>query len=368
MGLVRVTSEQVAATAVEALGLDSQIVDFGSPEVLAAAVRRAASFTCPASPRLLTLVVEESLRGLVNPDQAETGAPSPVRAILDDLVGYGDLLEAPVLDGGRGTSHRTLFLGQPAFVRVSDSGCLLMGVRAEGLTLLDEALMERIDHDAHVRRIELRAGEDPRIVFGSSGLRERTTEQWLNHPLACLPEVLLAEYDALLTSSGPSGTIDGCRLLDPSKAVTYYHGRWRTPTSKDIGRFIIRHPLEFGSDAWAYAELHHGEVQKLVDLPVRQRLDRACDEAWRLQAAIDCLARNPQRIRVEHAAAGRPAQLHLLSPVPSWAQRRLDAIGRALPRRRGSLMSYSVAEAQVAEELSFLSQLMWTEHDKQGGM
>ncbi len=367
MGLIRVTPEQVAAASVETLGLNSEIADFGTPEVIAAALRRAASFTCPASPRLLTQVVEESLRGLVPIDTAGEGSESSVRAMLEDLVAYGDLLEAPVADEERGISHRTLFLGQPAYVRVSAASCLLLGVPAEGLALLEEALMERIDHETHVRRIYLDPGDDPAIMLGSAGLRELTVDQWLEHPRTCAAGVLLSEYDALLTSAGPSGAIEGCRILDPSKSVIYYSGRWRAPTRKDTGRYVARRPLEFGPDAWCYAELAEGEVRRVVDLPARHRLERACNEAWRLQAAIDCLAGRPQKVRVQQRPSANPPVLHLSSPIPSWAQRRLDVLGRALPRQRGSLISYSIGEEQLEEELTFLAQTMWTEPDYQGG-
>ncbi len=366
MGIVALTREAVAAAAVETLGLDSEIADLETAEVLAAAVRRAASFNCPATPRGLTRVVEESLRGLVVLDQGD-GVGSLVRDMLEDLVGYGDLIEAPVADETSGRSHRMLFLGQPSYVRVSDSSCLLLGVPAEGLSLFDEAISERIDHQAHVRRIELEPGEDPTVLLGGAGLRERTVEQWLDHPPDCAANELLADYDERLRSAGPSGTIDGCRLLDPASSPTYYAGRWRPPTHRDSGRFVVRHPLEFGPDAWAYAELAEGTVQRLVDLPVRHRMDRACDEAWRLQAAIDQVGGRPQRVRVQKGPAIDSAVLHLLSPIPSWAQRRLDALARALPRQRGSLISYSIGGHQLDEELSFLAKTMWIAHDSQGG-
>ncbi len=367
MGLRQLTPEQVAVAAVETLGLDSEIADLDTPEVLAAALRRAASFNCPASPRLLTQVVEESLRGLVPIESADKDSQSPVTAMLEDLVAYGDLIEAPVADEERGISHRTLFLGQPAYVRVSAATCLLLGIPAEGLTLLEEALMERIDHDIHVRRIFLHPGEDPALMLASAGLRELNLDQWLKHPRRCSADVLLSEYDAQLTSAGPSGAIEGCRILDPSKSVLYYNGRWRAPTRRDSGRYVARRPLEFGPDAWGYAELAEGAVHRLVDLPTRHRLDRACDEAWRLQAAIDYLAGNPQKVRVKHQPGSNVTVLNVLSPIPSWAQRRLNTLGRTLPRQRGSLISYKIGEEQLEEELSFLWQTMWTERDYEGG-
>lgn len=366
MGLRRVTLEQVAAVSAETLGFDGEIADFGTPEVLAAALRRAASFTCPASPRQLTRIVEESLRGLVPADSADEVAGSSVRAMLENLVAHGDLIETPVADEDRGIFHRTLFLAQPTYVRVAPASCLLLGVPAEGFALLEETLMERIDHEIHVRRIHIDPGEDPATLLGSAGLRMLTMDQWLDHPPQCEASVLLSEYDAQLTSAGQSGSIEGCRILDPYKPVSYYRGRWRAPARKDIGRYVARRPQEFGPDAWCYVELGEGEVRGLVDLPLRHQLDRACDEAWRLQAAIDCLAGRPQKVRVQQRRGADPPLLHVLSPIPSWAQRRLDALGRALPRHRGSLMSYIFTEEQLQIELSFLRQIMWIESENQG--
>jgi hypothetical protein len=366
MGLVRLTPDEVAAGAVDTLGLDNTIADLATPEVLAAAIRRAASFTCPVTPRVLSRVVEESLHGLLGEASSDSEAASPVRAILDNLVAYGDLLEAPVDDEDRGTTHRTLFLGQPAFVHVSATTCILMGVRAEGLALLDDDLTERVDHDAHVRRLELEAGEDASVLLGSVGLQGIREEEWLRRPPTCAPDVLVAEYELRLNNAGPSGSIDGCRILDTSQPVSYYRGRWRAPTKRDTGHYVARRPLQYGADSWCYAALSSGEVVNLVDLPLRQRLDRACDDAWRLQAALDCLAENPQRVRVAPPGRSGRVVLHLLSPIPSWSQRRLDAVGRPLPKQRGSLISYSLNEGQLEAELSFLAQTMWTQVDEKG--
>ena len=358
MGIVNLSPEQVSAASVELLGFDGEIADFGTPEAIAAALRRAASFTCPASPRHLIQLVVESLRGLVPVNSSGEDLAVRLETILDSLIAHGDLVEAPIRDEDRGPSYRTLFLAQPSYVRVSRTSCLLLGIRAEGLDLLDEALTERLNHEVHVRRLYIDPDEDPALILGSLGLRELTTEQWLNPPATCAPEALLSEYDVRLSSAGPSGSVKGCRILDPSQPVTYYRGRWREPGKRDTGRYIARRPVDFGPDVWCYAELQEGTVQSVIDLPLRHDLDRACDEAWRLQAAIDRLSGNAQRVGIEHPMGTEPL-LHLFSPVPCWAQRRLDAIGRALPKRRGSLFSYSVSEDQLAEEVAFLAKNMW---------
>ena len=365
MGIVGLSHEQVSASAVELLGFDGEIADFGTPEAIAAALRRAASFNCPASPRHLIQLVVESLHGLVPVNSSGEDLAVHLETILDSLVAHGDLVEVPIRDEDQGTSYRTLFLTQPSYVRVSRTSCLLLGIRAEGLDLLDEALTERVNHEVHVRRLYIDPDEDPALILGSLGLREVTSEQWLNPPATCTPEVLLSEYDARLSSAGPSGSVKGCRILDPSEPVTYYSGRWREPSKRDSGRYIARRPVEFGPDAWCYAELQDGTVQSVVDLPLRHDLDRACDEAWRLQAAIDHLSGNPQRVGIEHPTGIEPL-LHLFSPVPCWAQRRLDAIGRALQKRRGSLFSYSVTEDELVEGLAFLADNLWIVRFDQG--
>jgi hypothetical protein len=366
MAIVRLTSEEVTASSVNVLGLDGGVADFETPEAIAAALRRAASFTCPASPRHLIQVVEESWRGLAAADSSDSTSGSQVEAILDSLVAHGDLIEAPILDEDRRTSYRTLFLAPPAYVRVSETSCLLLGIRAEGLDLLDNVLADRMHHEIHVRRLFIGREEDPALMLSSFGLREITSEQWLKHPPICAPEMLVSEYNARLGSAGPSGGIEGCRILDPAKRVTYYRGRWREPGKKDTGRYVARRPVEFGPDVWCYAEFQAGTVQRVVDLAWRHSLDRACDEAWRLQAALDRLSGNAQRVRVEHPRGINDPLLHLYSPIPSWAQRRLNALGRALPKRRGSLMSYSVSEDQLANEVAFLAETMWIARFEQG--
>jgi hypothetical protein len=53
--------------------------------------------------------------------------------------------------------------------------------------------------------------------------------------------------------------------------------------------------------------------------------------------------------------------IDFFAPVPSWAQRRLDAVGVPSPRARGALFSYEVGAADVDAELQFLSLMLWIE-------
>jgi len=102
-----------------------------------------------------------------------------------------------------------------------------------------------------------------------------------------------------------------------------------------------------------------GEVIRLIDLPLESPLARGADEAWRLQAAMDSLAGQPQSVRVAASQRAGRAIVNFFSPVPSWAQRRLDIVGTPLLRSKGALLSYALPEQELDEELAALARTMW---------
>ncbi len=365
MVAVQLTPDEVVQSSVKSLGFDKELADFETPEVVVEAIRRASSFMCPTSPRRLVQAVVEVMRGLVSSELSDDDEAS-VSALLEAVTAYGDLVEVPLEDES-GISRRVVFLGPPSYVTVSSTIVLLVGLRGEGLALLDELLSKRVVHQVHVRRMELEQGENAAALFRSSDLRELSIDQWLEHPRFCTPRDVYEEYSKSLNASGPSGTIEGCRILDPGKSPTYYRGRWRSPTRKDFGRFVARRPVEFGADLWCFAELSEGNVERLIDLPVHHLLNRGCDEAWRLQAAVDYLNGNPQTVRVGSAYCSSDVLLHLRSPVPSWAQRYLETLGRPLPRQRGSLISFNIAKCLLQDALRFLGESMWIDHEYDDG-
>lgn len=360
MRIAALSVDEAVAAAVQTLGFDASSVDLSVPEVVAAAVRRAASLTCPTTPRSLATVVRAAASCLV--DDADNEEIFPVRAMVDNLAAYGDLIEAPVKTDG-GVEQRMLFLAQPSFV-VLGAAVLLIGVRADAVPYLSGAVAELIEYDGHVRRLDPGHGLGPPDL-GELGLREVSAEHWLDHPARCEPEELVAEYDSRLTAAGPAGTIDDCTILDGGQPPTYYRGRWRAVASKDSGRYVARRPAAYGAPLWSYVQIDAGEVVSVLDLPVHDRLHRACDEAWRLQAAIDALQGSPQTVRLGRGGRSDVIILQLLSPPPAWAQRRLDAVGRPVPGQR-SLLSYALAEDQVEAELDFLQELLWTVRQRDG--
>jgi hypothetical protein len=185
-------------------------------------------------------------------------------------------------------------------------------------------------------------------------------DQWLRAPRASTAEELANDCTQRLLAAEACGDIDGLRLIDPKADVTYYRGRWRVPTHADDGAFVARRPQAFGADLWCFALLSEGHVTRLLDLPLRMSLAPGADEAWRLQAALDAVAGNPQLVRTRSGVEQGSTILDLYGPIPSWAQRSLDVLGTPLPRSRGALLSYSLPTSDVDDQIRFLEDMIWT--------
>ena len=354
MGIERLEPREVAVETVETLGLAVSELELMSPEGLAASLRRAASFLCPATPGSLRRAVAEALAGLPGFDDE---SPGDMDELIHSLIAYGDLLELPHEDDAG--KRRLLFLGSPGYVRRRGTNtCLLVGIRPEGAPLISGELLETIVYEGHVRLIRSTDSRPVNELLDAEGLAELLPAQWLRAPREASAEDVLAFYVDRLDAAGSPGDVE-LRVIDPAARVTYYKGRWRPLQNRDAGRFVARRPQAFGADLWCFAEVSSGAVTKLIDLPLQSNHAPAADEAWRLQAAIDALAKQPQRVRVRDAADATMAVLDLFSPLPSWTQRRLDVVGTPLPGAGGALFSYRLLETEVEEELRFLGDMMW---------
>jgi hypothetical protein len=346
--------QEVAGSAVRALGLEEASLDIFSPEALAAALRRAASFLCPATPGQIVRSVSDVLIGL--PGWGEETVPE-LKATMRALVGYGDLVE--LRSGAFGERARQVFLGAPAFVRRASGMCLLIGVRPDGAPLIAGELATMIAHEGHTRLVRPTGAVAVAEMLISADLAEITPSQWLQPPRRLSAAQLVEEHIRRLEAAGPSGDTEGFRLIDPSVRVTFYRGRWRQPTRDDDGHFVGRRPQAYGADLWCFAHVSAGKVRKLIDFPVGVSVAPAADEAWRLQAALDAAAGHPQRVRMRSSPGSGVVVIDFMSPIPSWAQRRLDIIGTPMLRSSGALFSYRVRREDAAEELEFLAAMLW---------
>ena len=355
MAIERVGAERVAVDSVRALGLDPSSIGLTFEEGLAASLRRAASFRCPTTPGALVRSTAEVLAGL--PGFSDSTSDE-IESLVDLLVSYGDLLELHV-DTDSSGRRRQLFLGPPSYVARASDVCLLIGIRPDGAPLVSDELLEHIEYEGHVRRLRSTGARTAREMLDAEGLVQMNIEHWLKAPRSSTPSDLARVYLERLDTAPEVHEIEGLRIMDTAARVTYYKGRWRPLRSSDRGHFVARRPQAFGADLWCVALAEPGSL-RVVDLPLDSRLDRGSDEAWRLQAAFDALAGHPQRVRKRAGAHANETVLEFFSPVPSWLQRGLDALGRPLPGVSGALFAYAIPADEVAEEEHFLNLMLWT--------
>jgi hypothetical protein len=109
-----------------------------------------------------------------------------------------------------------------------------------------------------------------------------------------------------------------------------------------------------------------GAPTRFLDLPLLSNQWRGCDEALHLQAALDHELGRPQVMQLEPLAGSTDRRLRLYSPVPLWAQRRLDCFGRR-DMVKGCLFAYRLPEADALQETDFLGQAMWLQSESAVG-
>lgn len=341
--------------AVQALGIPPDTGEqarMTAPEVLAASIRRAASFLCPCPPRTLREEVEGVLGGLVDDDTAEK-----VDDMIQQLILVGDLLDLSVEEDGR--SHRMLHATPPSFVVREDEQHVLLGISSDGQSILSESYRDQIERRGAVRFFQ----EDPegvRKILPQQGLTEITSQEWL-----CLPDPkpspsdYIAGFDQELDQAGEiTAEVSGLKILDTSKSPRFYKGRWRQPKKQDNGRYVARRTRRFGADFWCYVEISEGAVHHLVDLPCLPHSEVPYDEAWRLQAAIDAQQGTPQVYRIRSENEG--TVLDVFSPLPSWAERQFRVVSEPKPEAKGALRSYWF-ESGASSEKELLEQYLWME-------
>jgi hypothetical protein len=351
----RLTIEEVHARKIRELGLDPEALDLTTPEGLAGALRRAASYLCPCSAATLVRAVVRPLRGLV-PDLDK--AKELVKETLEAMIAHGDVLEQPEVQGDA-PSARVLLYAAPASFVVRQSGLVvLLGVAADQLSPLPSELERRIQYLGHVRRLAPSSREDLRSELRQLGLLELTSDAWLKGPKPGAASQLVAANDRALDGVAPSRDIPGLLLLDPTKPVRYYRGRWAEPKAQ-TGRFVARRQQAYGADLWCYVQVTNGQPERMIDLPQRGSRWRGCDEAWHLQLAIDAQRGSPQQFRVG-PCVGEAVVLEFFSPVPAWARRRWDAIGEPVPST-GSLFAYRILKTEIDEERRFAREALWLE-------
>ena len=350
----QVSAADVHAQMVAELGLDPSAVDLTSVEAVAGALRRAATFLCPCTALTLVRGVVRPMRGLV-PDLEAFKAL--VEETLEAIIAHGDILEQVDVEGGCAHGAAALLYTVPAGFIARESGAVILrGVTRDQLSALPDDLEARIEYVNHLRRLSPGPAEDLRSDLLQLGLIETSYSTWLRAPQPETAAQHVARLDRLLDAAAPSRDVPGLSLLDPTRGVRYYRGRWVLPRAQS-GRYIARRSQAYGADLWCYIEVRGGNTARLIDFPSPCSRWRGCDEAWHLQMAIDAQRGEPQRFRVRPGPGGSRI-VEFFSPVPMWARRRWDAVGEPV-YASGCLFAYRFAQPEVAEEVRYARQALW---------
>jgi hypothetical protein len=352
MGLTAVNREEVLAGCRATLGLVPRTSDALDNAFLASMLRHTAGFLCPCSGATLRAAALESLQHLTD----DSEIVSKVEDAVDGLIVGGDLLELSQVTTDDPEAKATwLFAAPPSFIVRPSGSIFLTGVVADRDTYLPQELMDRIHYDGYTRAIMPLENEDLIETLAALGLQELKQDNWLRAPKQQTARAFRDQLVTKLNAQPRSGDIPDLVILDTSRPVTHYRGRWAT-AKKQTGTFVARRPQEYGSPIWCLVALQDGLPIKLLDLPLPKSRWRGCDEAWRLQMAIDSSNGAPQVYtkRID----GQYVYVDFYSPLPSWAEKRLMIFGRHADAN-GCLLSFRVPLNELAAEEDFLKKHLW---------
>lgn len=348
-----ITPNQVLTGARAALGLsvdeEKQLID---DAMLAQLLRTVAWSHCPCLPLVLIREAERCLKGLVSVDDNVTDKLSQV---LEILVATGDLLEPGQVTHADELPRGVLFPAPPSFAMLSDELAQLFGVAHEDEFDGLPELQGRVVHDGVSRRVMARPRETLHATLRMAGLRELSMQAWLREPTdEPAADYLVAARKRLKRAEPADAFIDGLEIFN-STIGGIYLACW-VPPSSNIGLFVARRPKAYGSHLWMLVELDGDHIVQTLHLPISGSMFRGCDEAWRMQLALDAVNGHPQQYRVRRKEGS--SYLDMLFPVPSWAHRHLLALGREAPRMQ-SICSYEIPELLLGEACSFLEKRLW---------
>lgn len=321
--------------------------------MLAALTRRSAGIHCPCSRATLRASVVECTRAL--PAGYES-LPDAADEAIEALIVGGDLLELnDVVTEDSDVAQTWVFAAPPGFVLRPSGSAFLFGVVPDQDTFLPSLFASRVVKRGYTRLLESRPDEDVARELRELGLQQLSTSAWLRSPRSQDPAEMIGRHQRLLANQPPVSAIPDLRILDPSRPVNYYRGRWVDPVDHN-GWFVARRPQEFGAPIWCLVDIRNGDPVRLLDLPVAPTRWRGCDSAWYLQLAIDHHRGTPQiyRRRVD----GDTIRLDFFSPLPQWSQRRLMILGKSVPSD-GCLLSYLLPVEEADAEEAFLQEDLW---------
>ena len=352
MAITNISLSELHARSLADLGLTAKTENLLTTETLAALLRRVAELNAPCPGRLIVGKVLDALKGVAeDSDQLQ----EQLENLLERLINYGDLFEFVDFSQPDSIKKRLVYAAPKSFLMRESGQFLLIGV----FDAAEDPIFEDFPIELiwHIRRIS--AGENKLAVRKSllaSGFVERSYKTWISMPPQESAQEIIARLNTKLAEEKTCGSIPGLKVIGPEKSVRFYPKRWDTGLKGRAGNVVAKRPQSYGSDIWCYVEIQRGIPQRFIDLPTSDNW-HGWDEAWHIQMAIDFLRKSPQQYRLRPGKQGEMI-LDFFSPIPVWTQRRLDTIGLPTAPLK-CLLSYSIPEIEVPEEIRLLENSSW---------
>jgi hypothetical protein len=319
-----------------------------SKALIAQSLRRAAFNAAPCTAQGLRSLVFAALTPLT---QDLEPFKTVLEETLEDLIAIGDLLEMRTDINGVEVVLRP---APPAFVARRDGTFIVLGVAGDEITpTMQQKLIQQESGLRCVRPIDMQGFRAELLDLGLIELSERV---WLFAPASQSAAAVVANWTAKLPIDTKPEEIEDLEILDTALPTSFYKGRWAIIRANHFGLFVGRRHQRFGAPLWCLVDVKDGIVQRLTDIRTKDSRARDCDEAWRLQAAIDAAAGTPQKVLVFEN--GLTSILAFQGPLPTWAARRLSFIGERVVMPR-ALLAFSVSNDNVESELQWLDENLW---------
>jgi hypothetical protein len=235
----------------------------------------------------------------------------------------------------------------------------LQGVVPDHPTGLPDELVRDLEESGFVRSLAPHAEDDWDDVLLPLGFVRLSSDHWFGAPAPTSAREHVTRYDGRLANSPVGGDPSGFEVLDPEGNRRFYRDRWK-PAVGVRGRCVGRRTLPFGGRVWSYLELDGQRVIRILDFPSGQI---GVDEAWHLQMAMDACSREaqPYQEQVLAGPGGEPlsVEIRCFGPLPSWAERRLEAVGERIPNSKGAMLTFRIPVEEAEEETEFLRRSLW---------
>lgn len=354
--MIRALNSEALRSAVgSAVGLAG---DQSSHSIVRASLRRAAFYLAPASRANLARFVSEALLPLgIDPDVVDEA--------IDDLLAYGDLLEMPRRpDDPWDAPLAVIRPAPPSFVERAGGTFVILGVAGAMPSALMPELYERVDTTGPVRTITAEQNELLADRLRALGLTSLTEGAWLRAPKVEAATSFVDRWaNALSSLTATPGGVNNLEILDPSRRVRFYKGRWASPDTKTHGLRLVRRQQDFGAPLWAIAEFHHGLAVKVLELFEDADRQSPRDIGWRFQAAVDAMLGHPQEIRIRREDG--QSIIDFFSPLPAFAERRL-ALAGIKTIGQGRLFSFEMTYQSAEAEIAKLQEALWMSPLREG--